>query len=302
MISIVYRWGGIETLTCLSFKPVLLHFYCLPLRRYWDGLTGVSLPPFTHFYCLPLRRYWDTLHFKILCRCGFLLSTAEAVLRHSPSSYFPFSSYLFLLSTAEAVLRLLGAWQRSCQFPHFYCLPLRRYWDDEQAVINLQVLQFLLSTAEAVLRPRCHSLPLPLYKRFLLSTAEAVLRHINAGKRRIRKVHFYCLPLRRYWDATLVLGVKKDIISIVYRWGGIETQERFDYMRCTQFLLSTAEAVLRRSAVSASSLYSRLFLLSTAEAVLRRRSCYRRNCVAEISIVYRWGGIETLPPFTPISK
>ena len=60
-ISIVYRWGGIETLCLAVFFDSGSHFYCLPLRRYWD-ISPNPVPPesFSHFYCLPLRRYWDT--------------------------------------------------------------------------------------------------------------------------------------------------------------------------------------------------------------------------------------------------
>ena len=82
-ISIVYRWGGIETDNSVSVRSgSQIHFYCLPLRRYWDSPTRQSLARFPDFYCLPLRRYWDTI--------------CQGYCRHRP---------------------------------YFYCLPLRRYWD-----------------------------------------------------------------------------------------------------------------------------------------------------------------------------
>ena len=65
-ISIVYRWGGIETLVIAHIMNRCRNFYCLPLRRYWDGMmTTLNPRAYADFYCLPLRRYWDPSIFFI---------------------------------------------------------------------------------------------------------------------------------------------------------------------------------------------------------------------------------------------
>ena len=160
--------------------------------------------------------------------------------------------------------------------------------------------------------------------------------------------YFYCLPLRRYWDTTeAAVILVSSFISIVYRWGGIETTTEYSFVGPTgvSFLLSTAEAVLRHCWRWIQQLLERIsivyrwggietfllwveqaiadrggFLLSTAEAVLRpahprnRAAWHDFYCLPlrrywdvsasslyslliMISIVYRWGGIETLPFF-----
>ena len=61
----------------------------------------------------------------------------------------------------------------------------------------------------------------------------------------------------------------------------------FCYDRMIVFLLSTAEAVLRLSSTSSSSVCVLVFLLSTAEAVLRRIKLSSKYEGSRISIAYR---------------
>ena len=224
-ISIVYRWGGIETRTLLCHR-ICQHFYCLPLRRYWDlALDASALGYFL-----------------------FLLSTAEAVLRHPTHGYLHLRSG-FLLSTAEAVLRHTLGFRLCCDaVTHFHCLPLRRYWDSD--LTNFWSLSWVI---------------------FLLSTAEAVLRLVHNDC----AVRQFCISIVYRWGGIETYAEKRTLlpppqISIVYRWGGIETRILPSFLHdvsCT-FLLSTAEAVLRQLGDIPRHL-SGVFLLSTAEAVLR---------------------------------
>ena len=226
-ISIVYRWGGIETiLKALLFVFSQWDFYCLPLRRYWDASALFRIVPSEawNFYCLPLRRYWDEISFSL-----------------------PTISRVFLLSTAEAVLRPEQEYD-DIRHHHFYCLPLRRYWDN-------------CTQRQSYLWRNFYCLPLRRY----WDITEAPRRY------EVFLPYFYCLPLRRYWDCSFCHNILSIYISIVYRWGGIETE----------LCVRTPERIF-------------LFLLSTAEAVLRQNffiflAFYGNG----ISIVYRWGGIET---------
>ena len=158
-------------------------------------------------------------------------------------------------------------------------------------------MSYPLSTAEAVLRQftldRCEVNQL----RFLLSTAEAVLRLRVLSVYLICGNYFYCLPPRRYWDTPTFMPCSPLRISIVYRWGGIETSSQYRLFEQEAFLLSTAEAVLRHKFRLDESLLFRAFLLSTAEAVLRQSlgQVYSARACFFFSIVYRWGGIETVP-------
>ena len=153
----------------------------------------------------------------------------------------------FLLSTAEAVLRPIVT-MPSWSVMYFYCLPLRRYWD------TMTSLSFSSSPTYFYCLPlrrywdnlsyRSCITTLPL---FLLSTAEAVLRQ-SPLYYVFKHIYFYCLPLRRYWDSAHETQIMEiNIISIVYRWGGIETPELASCLQKLLFLLSIAEAVLNPS-------------------------------------------------------
>ena len=110
-ISIVYRWGGIETTLNCRFSA-RENFYCLPLRRYWDKFSSTIND-----------RYY-----------AFLLSTAEAVLRQWEIKMYRPSGWQFLLSTAGAVLR---------PFHFFNLLIIReRYtWWQRKALFQEQTMQ-----------------------------------------------------------------------------------------------------------------------------------------------------------------
>ena len=295
VVSIVYRWGGIETMKksndndrqkfllstaeavlrlflnrqvprkcgfLLSTAEAVLrridhnlkklfhfYFYCLPLRRYWDKALPMASQfstSFLYFYCLPLRRYWDiVISNEWIIWSSFLLSTAEAVLRH----------------LWRVVIELFRS--------HFYCLPLRRYWD---AVVTIT----LLNAVDV----------------FLLSTADAVLRPIDSHPRHVRQ--FISIVYRWGGIETPFLQFQitnDEFISIVYRWGGIETK----FSVLVNPLDWNISIVYRWGGIETSSVKNLFalcpFLLSTAEAVLRR---VRIGLLiwAAISIVYRWGGIE----------
>ena len=247
----------------------LLYFYCLPLRRYWDKDQRSSrVSQLQNFYCLPLRRYWDKFNAIISC----------------PNDI----SIVYRWGGIETS----GAGADIYQHVHFYCLPLRRYWDCHRLLRLMRsshnisivyrwggietlenflkwtivlisivyrwggiethlclvcyfVFQFLLSTAEAVLR---HDVPVVRHSLiFLLSTAEAVLRP---------NTNFFIF----LW-----------IISIVYRWGGIET-----FYAADNFFPIFISIVYRWGGIE-----TKMTLMHSPQD-------------SHISIVYRWGGIETL--------
>ena len=108
-----------------------------------------------------------------------------------------------------------------------------------------------------------------------LSTAEAVLRRFEQECVIDLSCHFYCLPLRRYWDDTNWQALR---LKFLYFYC-LPLRRYWDSRRCLSYFLNEA------------------FLLSTAEAVLRH--CWRwiQQLLERISIVYRWGGIETIPFF-----
>ena len=127
-----------------------------------------------------------------------------------------------------------------------HCLPLRRYWDKPMPGIKkLKSHISIVYRWGGIETSRCRgekssrSISI-VYRLGGIETAEALSIPSLVSK------HFYCLPLRRYWDTGPREWKWEKFISIVYRWGGIETSELQD-------------------------------------------AC---NTVS-ISIVYRWGGIET---------
>ena len=134
-ISVVYRWGGIETFT--SFYPdfQIIHFCRLPLRRYWDGYKNWILQDFA---CISVVYRWggietffsaniastSCLAISVVYRWGGI-ETCRILLCLTLSG----GVIKFLLSTAEAVLRQSSQEWFDCRCCNFYCLPLRRYWD-----------------------------------------------------------------------------------------------------------------------------------------------------------------------------
>ena len=177
---------------------------------------------------------------------------------------------------------------------------------------------FLLSTAEAVLRPEPHLVFKGIVK-FLLSTAEAVLRRHKLLMLIVYILYFYCLPLRRYWDINIATAINiiyfyclplrrywdehsswrwyfRWRISIVYRWGGIET------IGCevTWVILSDFYCLPLRRYWDKEPLVPSLsnFVISIVYRWGGIETEYDGYCsfYSHISIVYRCGGIETLSP------
>ena len=268
MLEILYvlRWNC----KLLRLRVFLLSTAEAVLRR---TLTVNSCSAFWNFYCLPLRRYWD---------------------KHS-GEQFSVSKLPFLLSTAEAVLRPCFVLTKYSFWGNFYCLPLRRYWDRSNEVCDFGFGGISIVYRWGGIETKLGWQYVVLFVVFLLSTAEAVLR-LAPRFSYSPLSNFYCLPLRRYWDAIAA---------------AIQLPKKL-------FLLSTAEAVLRQNCKHQnqsdkqyyfyclplrrywdthpawiSTSYS-LFLLSTAEAVLRPVSGSLHLKILRISIVYRWGGIEPL--------
>ena len=180
VVSIVYRWGGIETRRCYPYST---QFYISIVYR-WGGIE---------------TRWCHTIEPHISL---FLLSTAEAVLRLRTLLRHNFSAHIFLLSTAEAVLRHHPA---AILIYHsvyyFYRLPLRRYWDRSLAILCRAQALFLLSTAEAVLRQSAVGGNINLVA-VMYFYCLPLRRYWDLWSQRMRPStrNFYCLPLRRYWD------------------------------------------------------------------------------------------------------
>ena len=159
IISIVYRWGGIETSFFYFFSLCLV---CISIVYRWGGIETEdflchNFIVIWNFYCLPLRRYWDIIiiiaanikNISIVYRWGGIETRNYIRLR-----------WLIRISI---VYRWGGIETKSLlwkTFSFFCVISIVYRWGGIETQIwrtrAASVSRFLLSTAEAVLR-LCHN-------------------------------------------------------------------------------------------------------------------------------------------------
>ena len=226
VVSIVYRWGGIETSTMAIVVSIATNFYCLPLRRYWDPTVSYrTLTLAEYFYCLPLRRYWDpkstiaTWFFRFIsivyrwggietsqsCQCeyrfrSFLLSTAEAVLRRPPLRpkrsnhnisivyrWGGIETPLWITVTSHAaVISIVYRWGGIETDASTIC------WARSIAFISIVYRWGGIETCHNCNNDSCNFISIVYRWGGIETSTMAIVVSIATN--------FYCLPLRRYWD------------------------------------------------------------------------------------------------------